>query len=75
MFFLNVHVFKCRTYTLENLSVLTGGVGDEQLEKVKFVVKTYENNCTKNTIHALTTTTAVISNLYQLVYVNFHRLK
>ncbi len=48
------------------LSVLRGGVGDEQLEKVKFV-KTYENNCTKNKIHVLARATAVISNIYPLV--------
>lgn len=42
-------------------------MGDEQLEKVQFVVKTYESNCTKSTIHALTTATAVISNIDPLV--------
>lgn len=47
--------------------VLRGGVGDEELEKVKLVVKTYENHCAKHKVNALTRPTAVISNTYPLV--------
>ena len=79
MFSCVLHVFdtsvQCRIHTVymcyyskknvqSVLSVLRGGVGDEEMEKGMFVVKPCENNCTKDQIHALTPATAVISNIY-----------